>query len=131
MARSDEVTIHSYGRRVDSEFPEGVLGYLQPHEYPDEKQIATARQYFPQAELGDFEIRETGPGRALFVSKETGQEFRRDESLPLMARDPQASGVACFVIDAAGRIHYLRPRGPRAPQESIQVSSYVVGRRLS
>jgi hypothetical protein len=125
MAKDDPV-IHVWQGKVESGYPDGVLGYLQPHEHPDAHEIATIRQFFPQADLSDYEIRDTVPGRVVFVDKATSEEYVRDESLPLMARDPRATGIVCFVIDRAGRLHYLRPRAPREPQESIPVSTYVV-----
>ena len=122
----------SYGKRVDSQFPEGVLAFLQEHEQATPERLERARAFWPERHLSDFELRQTGPSeqKCLFVDKVTGEEFRRDPSAALLEPNPSASDIVSFV-DAAGRMHFLRPRGPQAPSEIKVLVTSVVGRRLS
>jgi hypothetical protein len=96
----DEIVIYgdgSYGREVKSPFPEGVLAYLQPHEYATPEGLARARELFPEADRSDFDVTETGPDKFLFTDRATGKQYRR------RLRPPHAA-------QPAGYRHHLFPR---------------------
>ena len=132
MGRKSDPVIYpggAVGRQVSDGFPEGVIGYLQPHEYASPKMLHRARSLFPERDISEFEVIEPPGGRPIFIEKSTGREFRREEAAVLI--DPQnADHVECFVVDAGSRLHLLRPRGPRAPTESRIMSTATISRRI-
>ena len=51
------------GMEIKSPFPQGVLAFLQPHEQATPETLERARAYWPEAQLADFEVSETGPDK--------------------------------------------------------------------
>lgn len=137
MARSrrDDWTVYahgSYGRRVDSEFPDGVLAFLDTNEYATPEKLERARQIAPRATFSDYEVHQTGPDRWLFTELATGEEYWRVHHDPTIQANPKANGdITAFVVDDAGRLHFLRPKGPQTPTETVVLVSSVYGRQLS
>ena len=121
----------SYGREVKDPFPEGVLAFIQPHEYANTERLERARAIFPEADLNDFELVETGIDKWLFIDRATGEKYRRVEYDPLLQMNPRATDITTFCVDAGGRFHYLRPIGPPVPEESAVLVTSVVGRELT
>lgn len=131
MPRRDETYYGgATGQRVSDGFAEGVIGFLQPHEYASERMLHRARSLAVERDLSEFEVIEPPGGRPIFVERSTGREFRREEAAILV--DPQnADHIECFVVDASNRLHLLRPRGPRAPSESrVMSTGRTISRRI-
>ena len=132
MGRKTETRIYGYGAsgmQVSDGFPEGVIGYLQPHEYASPKMLHRARGLFPERSIDEFEVIEPPSGRPLFIEKSTGRQFRREEAAVLV--DPQNSDhIECFCVDRGQRIHLLTPRGPTVPSESRIMSTATISRRI-
>ena len=130
----DDMVIYgdgSYGRVVEDPFPPGTLAYLQPHEYPDAERLERIRSIIPESALSDYDVTEPAQGRPVFTDRATGLQYLRDDSDPLLAPNPRNTGITTFCVDAGGRLHYLRPRGPRAPEEVTVLVTSVDGRQPS
>ena len=132
--KAEDMTIYgglAYGREVKSAFPENVLAVIGANEYATPELLERARDLFPQADMSDYDVTQTGPDKFLFTDRATGEQYRRVEYDPLIQPDPRSTDVVAFVVDHGGRLHYLRRRGPQRPSESRVLVMSVVERRLS
>jgi hypothetical protein len=97
-----------------------------------EAEIEQARRVAPELPFESFEIRETAPGKVVFVDRR-GAQFRRADFDPLA--DPSTlhlnpHGIVGFVVDRGQRVHYLVPRGQQAVPSRIVSHGPFGGRQL-
>jgi hypothetical protein len=96
-----------YGRRLDTEFPSGVLAYFDTEHAATPQKIAQAENLFTRASIEDFEqVGETG---RKWLHKETQIQYVIEQSQVLMADDPRGLGIDYFVV-LGPSIHFLRRR---------------------
>ena len=96
----------AYGRRLDSDWPEGVLGELDTQWKATDERVERARLLFEEVTFDDFEP--LGSTGRRWLHRATGIEYVIDESQVVEAGDPRASGVEHFCIDG-WTIVFFRP----------------------
>jgi hypothetical protein len=116
------------GQEIPRQYPNGVIGYVDPHRQATEHRVAQARRFFPQASRDDFEL--VGPSGRRWRDRASGEEYRTDASDPFQLRDPRKSGISCFIIDG-WQIIYLSRRGEERFEEQTDLGDVPEGRELS
>lgn len=117
-------------------FYDGVIGMEVTDHNPERYQAEVAarveaarRLGWPQAELSDFEVIGSS-WKPVFVSKADGTQYGVVSHDPLLQANPPAQEVACFLLDGAGQLVFLKHRGAAAAPVSQTIPGRLYSGRL-